>query len=309
MLPSLKKNTYLYPHVAALIAVTAWGASFIATKVLLNNGLSPVEIYIYRFLLAYLFTFLVCPKPFLSRNMRDELLFVLCGICGGSVYFIAENMAVTYTLVTNVSLLVTTSPLITIMLISLIYRSEKISKPFILGSLIALLGVGLVIFNSSLQLQVNPIGDLLALLASVCWAVYSIILRPLSSTYSSWFITRKTFFYGLITALPFYFMEENPVDISVLIQKDVIMNLVFLGMFASMLAYLLWGESVKCLGALKTGNYLYFCPIVTLILSAVILKEGISFIGITGCVMIIGGVILGDRLGSSHSKTRQEARR
>ncbi len=76
-------------HIGALIAVTAWGASFISTKVLLNNGLSAVEIYLVRFIIAYLFTLLICPRPILSNSFRDEVSFVLCGICGGSVYFIA----------------------------------------------------------------------------------------------------------------------------------------------------------------------------------------------------------------------------
>lgn len=302
----LKKNTEIIPHVTALIAVTAWGASFISTKVLLIHNITAVQIYVYRFILAYIFTFILCRKPLFARNIRDELMFLLCGICGGSVYFIAENTAVIYTLVTNVSLIVTTSPLLTTVLILALYRTEKISKFFILGSFIALTGVGFVIFNSSFNLQVNPIGDLLALLAAMCWAIYSIILRPLSSVYSSWFITRKTFFYGILTALPFYFIENESIHIEELLKKDVIINLVFLGIFASMIAYLFWGETVKRLGALKAGNYLYFSPIVTLILSGIILHEKISVFGIIGCIMILGGVVLGDRLGSSHSKTRAQ---
>ena len=174
-------------HLGALLAVSAWGASFISTKVLLQCGMSAVEIYVYRFVLAYLCTFLFCPRPFVSNSWRDELKFALCGICGGSVYFIAENTAVTYTLVSNVSLLVSTSPLITVVMVALLYKSERISRAMMAGSLVALVGVGCVIFNSSMNLQVNPLGDMLALLAALCWAVYSIVLRPLSTVYSSWF--------------------------------------------------------------------------------------------------------------------------
>lgn len=306
---NIRRNKEIFPHVEALIAVIAWGVSFISTKILLNNELSAVQIYVYRFVLAYLFTLIICPKPFFSRNVRDEMLFLLCGICGGSVYFIAENMAVIYTLVTNVSLIVTTSPLLTTFLVLALYRNEKVSKMFVVGSLIALAGVGLVIFNSSVNLQVNPLGDFLALTAALCWSVYSLILRPLSSVYSSWFITRKTFFYGLITALPFYFLEHDKAPVSVILNEEVAVNLLFLGVFASMLAYLFWGDAVKKLGALKAGNYLYYSPIVTLIASAIVLNEGISFVGVAGCLLIIGGVIMGEKLGSNQAKVRPEAPR
>ncbi len=285
-------------HLGALLAVSAWGASFISTKVLLQCGMSAVEIYVYRFVLAYLCTFLFCPRPFVSNSWRDELKFALCGICGGSVYFIAENTAVTYTLVSNVSLLVSTSPLITVVMVALLYKSERISRAMMAGSLVALVGVGCVIFNSSMNLQVNPLGDMLALLAALCWAVYSIVLRPLSTVYSSWFITRKTFFYGIVTALPFFFMESEHFPMARMLETEVLFNLLFLGLFCSMIAYLLWGQAVKGLGAVTSGNYMYFCPVVTLVLSAVMLGEKISLIGCLGCALLLGGVIAGDRLGS-----------
>lgn len=284
-------------HIGALIAVTAWGASFISTKVLLNNGLSAVEIYLVRFIIAYLFTLLICPRPILSNSFRDEVSFVLCGICGGSVYFIAENMAVMYTLVSNVSLIVTLSPIITTVIVAVLYKSEKISRGVVIGSLTALLGVACVIFNSSMNLQVNPLGDMLALLSAACWAVYSVILRPLSSVYGVWFITRKTFFYGVLTAVPYLLLDDHHSSLSTLLVPEVAGNILFLGLFASLIAYLLWGGAVKHLGAVKSGNYLYFSPIVTLVLSAWLLGEKISVFGYTGCAMILGGVIACEKLG------------
>lgn len=292
------KDSKLMYHVGALIAVTAWGASFISTKVLLQHGMGAVEIYICRFVLAYLLTLIVCPRPLWSNSLKDELMFMLCGVCGGSVYFIAENTAVIYTLVSNVSLIVTTAPLFTAILVSLLYKSERVSRGMVIGSMIALAGVGCVIFNSSVVVQVNPLGDMLALLAAVCWAIYSVILRPLSAVYGTWFISRKTFFYGVVTAFPFMAFDDGSAPLSVLLVPEVMFNMLFLGVFASMIAYLLWGRTVKHLGAVKAGNYLYFSPVVTLILSAVLLHEHVSIVGYIGCAMILGGVILGEKLGS-----------
>lgn len=284
-------------HLGALIAVTAWGASFVSTKVLLNHGIGAVEVYIYRFVIAYIFTLIICPKPFIANTMKDELKFLLCGVCGGSVYFIAENTAVVYTLVSNVSLIVSLSPLITAVLVALLYKSERVSRGVIIGSIISLAGVGCVIFNSSVVVQVNPLGDMLAFLAAVCWAIYSIVLRSLGGVYGAWFMTRKTFFYGIVTALPFMLFEKGHASWSTLIQPEVAANITFLGLFCSLIAYLLWGQAVKCIGAVKSGNYLYFSPIVTLVLSAWLLGDEISIVGVTGCILILGGVIVGDRLG------------
>lgn len=284
-------------HVGALIAVSAWGAAFISTKVLINNGLNAVEIYIYRFLLAYVLTLLLCPKPLFSHNLRDEMMFLLCGICGGSVYFIAENTAVIYTLVSNVALITSLSPILTILISKLVFRSERLSRGFMFGSLLALVGVGCVIFNSSVEVNVNPFGDMLAFLAAICWAVYTLILRPLNATYSVWYISRKTFFYGVVTALPFLIMEPTTTPLSTLIRPEVIFNLGFLGLVASFLAYVLWSMTVKRLGSVKSGNYLYFSPIVTLVMSALVLGEAITVVGVIGCILILGGVILSEKLG------------
>lgn len=291
----LGSPTLIY-HVGAFLAVSAWGVAFINTKVLLNAGLSAVEIAVYRFIVAYLCVLLICPRPILSHSIADELKFLLVGICGNSIYFIAENTALKYTLVSNVSLIVAASPILTALLIGIIYRSEKPTKGFMVGSLIAMLGVGCVIFNSSFQLEMNPLGDMLALLAAVCWAVYSILLRPLNATYSVWFITRKTFFYGLVTAAPFLALESHLCNPTVLFSVPVMLNLGFLALVCSVGSYALWATAIKKIGVVKSGLYLYISPVVTLVASVLYLSEPLSAIGLTGCVLIIAGMILSDRL-------------
>lgn len=293
-----RRGSSLVYHLGALMAVTAWGIAFINTKVLLQYGLSAVEIYVYRFIVAYLCVFIVCPRPFFSNSFSDEFKFLLCGLCGNSIYFIAENTALNYTLVTNVSLIVTTSPIITALLVGLIYRSERPNRGFMTGSFIAFAGVACVIFNSSFMVEVNPLGDMLALLAAVCWAVYSLLLRPLNAIYSVWFVTRKTFFYGVLTALPFLAVEPSLTDFSVLLQPAVIGNLCFLAMVCSVLAYVLWASAIKRLGVIASGNYLYVSPIVTLVASALYLGENVSVVGYIGCALIMLGVILSEKLSA-----------
>lgn len=294
--PEKEHSASLLFHIGAILTVTAWGVSFISTKVLLDNGLRPAEIYVYRFLLAYLMILAVNHKRMWSNSLRDELLFMTCGLCAGSIYFIAENTAIEYTLVSNVSLIVTTSPLITALLVGMIYKSEKLGKGTVVGSVIAFLGVACVIFNSSFVVKMNPIGDLLSLSAAASWAVYSLVLKKLNALYSVMFISRKTFFYGIVTALPYMLFEPEISSPAVLLKAEVCPHMLFLGMFASMLAYVVWAQAVKRLGAVKASNYLYFSPVVTLVASVFFLGEHISVVGYIGCVLILGGVWLGDLL-------------
>ena len=286
----------LWYHLGALLTVTAWGVSFVSTKVLLEHGINPTEVYVVRTLLAYLLVLCVCHKRIFSTSLRDELLFVSCGLCAGSLYFIAENTALEYTLVSNVSLIVTLSPLITTLLVGAIYKNERPGKGVLMGSLIAFLGVGCVIFNSSFVLDVKPLGDLLSLSAAVCWSVYSLVLRKLSAFYTVMFISRKTFFYGMVTAIPFLIAIPEHTPLDVYLQFDVWSNFLFLGVFCSMIAFIIWAFTVKGLGAIKANNYLYVQPIITLIASALLLSEKVSIVGYVGCSLILLGVWISDRM-------------
>ncbi len=286
----------LWYHLGALLTVTAWGVSFVSTKVLLEHGINPTEVYVVRTLLAYLLVLCVCHKRIFSNSLRDALLFVSCGLCAGSLYFIAENTALEYTLVSNVSLIVTLSPLITTLLVGAIYKNERPGKGVLMGSLIAFLGVGCVIFNSSFVLDVKPLGDLLSLSAAVCWSVYSLVLRKLSAFYTVMFISRKTFFYGMVTAIPFLIAIPEHTPLDVYLQFDVWSNFLFLGVFCSMIAFIIWAFTIKGLGAIKANNYLYIQPIITLIASALLLGEKVSIVGYVGCSLILLGVWISDRM-------------
>ena len=288
------KKTFWF-HVAAIFVIAIWGTSFVSTKVLLDAGLHAVEIYLYRFLVAYLMVLATCHKKLWANSLTDELLLAVCGLCGGSIYFIAENTALNYTLTSNVSLLTTLAPLMTTLLIGLIYKKERPSGWIYIGSMIAIIGVACIIFKSGFHLEVMPLGDLLALSAAFSWAIYSIVLRKVNANYSALFITRKTFFYGLLTALPFLAFEPEIAPISVLIDPVVLLNLLFLSVTASMLAYVVWSMTVRRLGAIKASNYLYFQPVTTMIVSAIILPDDpLTLMGCVGCVLIIGGVWFGD---------------
>jgi drug/metabolite transporter (DMT)-like permease len=267
-----------------------WGTTFVSTKVLLNNGLPPASIFFFRFLLAYVVILFLAPKRLWANCLKDEFLLFCLGLTGGSVYFLVENTALEYTLVSNVALLVCTTPLLTVILSHWFVKGERLRKTVLYGSLLALLGVACVIYNGNFVLKTNPIGDLLSLSASLMWAIYTIILKRLDNRYPVMFLTRKIFFYGLLTILPVFCFSPLVTDAAILLRPVVSANLLFLGLFASMLCYVLWNNTIKYLGPIRSSNYLYLNPIVSLITSAIIIHEKITPVALIGTAFVLSGV-------------------
>ena len=127
----------LLGHLGAVIAVSMWGYSFVSSKVLLENGMGPTQIYVCRFILAYLLILLLSHKRLFFRFVARRAFFRHLRPLCRSIYFIAGNTALEYTLTTNVSLLTSMSPLITALLAGMVYKTEKIGRGMIAGSMIA----------------------------------------------------------------------------------------------------------------------------------------------------------------------------
>lgn len=291
-----KFSNQVLGHLTALLVVMIWGETFVSTKMLLNAGLMPADIFFYRFLLAYVLTWFVSYKRLFCRNLTDELTTFALGVLGGSLYFLTENMALVYSTASNVAILLSSCPLITALLLSIFYKSERLSKKQIFGSLLAFLGMVMVVLNGQLILHLNPRGDALAIGAAVCWAFYSLLIKRVMHKYSSWFITRKVFFYGLLTILPYYaLVSPLNTDVSILTRPVVYGNLLYLGSVASMFCYIMWNWTLSKLGAVKATNYLYLQSLFTMVFASLILHERITWMAIAGAAILILGMIRAER--------------
>jgi len=141
-----------------------------------------------RFLLAYALLLAVYHKRLFADTWKDELLMLVLGLTGGSLYFLAENTALAYSTATNVSLIVCSCPMVSTLGLAILYKEERLSKTQYFGSVLALMGMAVVVLNGHFVLHLSPRGDLLALLACLCWAAYSILLRGVMNRYPSLFI-------------------------------------------------------------------------------------------------------------------------
>ena len=289
-----KKSDFWY-HVAAFAMILVWGISFLNTRVLLDAGLTPTQIFVARFVIAYLSLLAVSRFKVRYTGWRDELLFVVCGIAGGSAYFIAENTALELTLISDVAVLVSIAPLTTALMGAIFYRDERITWMTCLGMVIAFVGSVMLALKDGLVWGDSVLGDLLAMLAALVWAFYSMALKRLNRTYSTLFITRKLFFYGVLSALPLLALESNTMDWKIMKQPEVWGNLLYLGLICSMAAYFIWGITVKRIGAVRASNYFYLSPIISMIAAAIWFGERTNAIAYVGCVLILAGVIIAEK--------------
>ena len=279
----------------AILTSAIWGTTFISSKLLLQEGLSPAAIMILRFVLAYVLMLPFVKGKWFCKSLKDELLMVLLGISGGSLYFLLENTALVYTQASNVAIIIAATPLLTMLTVNLLDRGKGASKRLYGYSLMSLAGVALVILNGNFVLKLNPIGDLLTFGAVVTWVIYSIIIAKVQERYSSWMITRKIFFYGVVTLLPYFLIEPWNVTWEMMSRPMVWGNIAYLGVLASLGCYMTWNIVIKRLGALDATNYLYINPIVAMITANLLLGERITPLAIAGTALILVGVYLAER--------------
>ena len=288
-------NRLIY-HLVAFMVVAIWGVTFVYTKLLLIAGLTAAQIFVLRFIMAYLLllVYSLIRKQFrlFASVWQDELLMAALGVTGGSLYFLTENSAMIYTTTTNTSLIVCLCPLIAALLIALFFRSMRLHGIQIVGTVIAAIGVCIVVLNGHFVLHLSPLGDMLAFGACLCWAFYSLLMIPAGQRYDTLFITRKVFFYGLLSMIPYFLIHPDLPSPSVVLRPDVLANLVFLGCVASMLCYLAWNWVIKKLGAVIATNYVYFNPVTTVIFAWLILSERITIYFLIGTILILTGMYL-----------------
>ena len=299
----MKSSNKLIYHLVAFIVVAIWGSTFVCTKLLLLSGLSPAQIFTLRFIIAYLLLLgysLTRNHRWFSKVWQDEVLMFALGLTGGTLYFLTENTAMNYTTTTNTSLIVSLSPLVAALLISLFYKSLRLNRAQSIGMVMAAVGVVIVVLNGHFVLHLSPLGDSLAFSAALCWGFYSLLMIPANMRYDTVFVTRKVFFYGLLAMIPYYLLKPDEAIIFTpavvqFFNFTILLNLLFLGCVASMACFLAWNWVLKKLGPVIATNYVYFNPVTTILFAWVVLSEQITIYFILGTILILAGLYLTEK--------------
>ncbi|WP_302557091.1 DMT family transporter [Holdemania filiformis] len=288
---------------AALVTILIWGTTFISTKVLLDT-LSPVEILFLRFSLGYLALWLAAPRRLRLTDWRQEGLFALAGLCGVTLYYGFENLALSATRASNVGVIISIAPFFTVLFSAVFLKEKRPGLRFFAGFLIAMAGIMLISFNQE-AVEIHPVGDGLAVLAAMIWAVYCLLSRRISELgYNVLLATRRTFFYGLLFMLPLTFTQFS-VSFPTILRPEILFNLVFLGLGASALCFVTWNLAVGILGSVKTSVTIYIVPVITAVASALVLHEPLTPKVILGLALTLGGLVLSQNINQEKEQKEQ----
>lgn len=297
-----------FGYMIGSVTIFIWGITFVSTKTLLSD-FSALEILFGRFVIAYVGLWALKPRVLRTKNLREEAVFMMAGLCGVTLYQFLENVAIMYTSASNVSVIVSLTPIFTAVVSQIFLREKCITPFFVLGFCIAIFGVALVSFNGRINFHFNPRGDFLALGAAASWGFYSLAVSKINKLGLDVVVaTRRAFFWAIIFMMPLVlggaFLPALKNTSSFVVNMDAAANaarftkiinwanLLFLGLMASTFCFSAWSRACKIVGTVRISVGLYLIPVVTTIFAFFVLHEKITAMGIVGTLCTISGLAI-----------------
>lgn len=281
-----------FGHVLAFFTIFVWGVTFVSTKVLLVD-FQPVEILFLRFAMAFCALYMACPGALPHMTMRRRLVTAAAGLTGICLYYLLENIALAHTMASNVAVILTVTPIFTALVAKVLLKGEeRLGLRFYLGFICAMTGICLISFSGT-QLSLNPLGDFLAVAAALVWAFYACLTRIMGMWGCNPIqITRVTFGWGILFMLPFMGFFGFSWETARVFQPENLANLLFLGLVASAMCFTTWSMAVQSLGTVRASLYIYLVPVITVVVSVVVLGERLTLLSALGTALTLVGLFL-----------------
>ncbi|ADY13846.1 DMT family transporter [Sphaerochaeta globosa] len=288
------KKTRVLGHVAVLLTMVVWATTYVSSKKLLTS-FTPSQILVIRSTLGLLVLSAINTKPLVYKQRLDRLLVALAGFCGIFLYYFLENTALLFTSASNVGVIVAAAPFFTLLASHLFLKEEALRKNYFVGLALSMGGIILLTFSSTEEVAFNPKGDLLALLAIMVWALYTVLTRIIGRKgYPNLLVTRNMFFYGLIGHTLVLLLSGETLPVKEIIQTPYIYHFLFLGVVASAFCFLSWNFGLRTIGPIKSSFYLYLSPIITIIVAVSFLSEPFGELDAIGTALTLSGLLISE---------------
>ena len=278
------------PRFLAALAIVFWGISFVATKAALHE-VAPVTVIFSRFLIGAV-VLLAIVRELPPRHAWPQL--ALMGFIGVFVHQMLQSYALTMTSATNTGWLIGVTPIWSALLAAIFLR-ERFGFWKIVGLTGGFLGALLVVTKGDFSPRVlgrpSTTGDLMILISTINWAVYSVVghrtiraLGPRRATSGSMLI-------GMLMLAPFFVIKRGWLDWPRLSLTGWI-SILFLGVCCSALGYLFWYGALEHIEVSRVAALLYAEPLVTFVAAALLLGERVSPIVIIGGALVLASVLV-----------------
>src|SRR5215212_5152527 len=294
----------------ALFSVTVWGASFVATKIALQYA-APSTIVWIRFAMGVLILGLAArlSGQFSLPIGKDWGYFALLGFLGITFHQWLQSTGLLTAQATTTAWIITTTPIF-IALLGLFILKEGLVWYQVTGILLATFGVLLVVTKGNLfSLTAGTFGtpgDFLVMISAVNWAVFSTLSRPGLKKHPSTLMMFYVMSFGWIFPSILFFLSSGLNEITS-IPWNGWMAILFLGVFCSGIAYIFWYDALKVLPVAQTGAFLYLEPMITVVVAALVIREGILLATLIGGVTILIGVWLVNRPSQTEQVVEETA--
>jgi drug/metabolite transporter (DMT)-like permease len=286
---SMKKTVFL-AYVSIIFTALIWGLSFLSIKVTIAV-FPPMTLAFIRFVIASLIIGAIFKAKEKDTRLakEDRFLMVMAGFLGITVYFYFENNGVMHISASNASMIIAAIPIFTLIFECIVFKT-KLTLQQGVSVIISFLGVYLIVGTNHGSYEGESwLGYLMMFGAVFCWVAYSLITKPLFQKYSQLAIVYYQTIIGTILFVPFVLFERT--DWSLLNGK-VTLNVLFLGIFCSALAYYLYVYAMDIIGVSASSLFLNLIPIVTVVASFFILKETVGYLQILGGALVVLSVYL-----------------
>ena len=279
-----------------------WGASGVAVKVALTQ-LEIFEIVAYRFSVAAVVLLLITlvwkGRKALAVKKKDLPLFAALAFLGIPLEFLLQVLSLENTSVTNFTLIFCMAPFFIIFGSAYLYK-EKVGRNKVLGTVLAFLGVAFVVMSGGFSLSTNLLGDGVALMACVIWAVYTVAGKPINQRYTTLTVLNYVFIFGALEMLPFVLL--SPMTLPTAFTGDTWISMLFLTVFCSLAAFFMYNNGVEKLPASTVGMFIYLNPLAGVLLAALVLGESVTVFTFAGMALIILGIFVSERLRMSEKE-------
>lgn len=291
----LKNKKYLFGYFFALSATAIWSGNFIIARDL-NTSIPPISLAFWRWIVAVIFLFPFAIKKLLAdwKILKKNWIYIsIVSLLGVTIFNTLIYFAGHTTTAINLSLISITFPVF-ILLLSRIFYKELITTHKAIGILLVIVGILFLITKGNLSKLLNlsfSIGDIWMLLAAIIFAVYSILIKQKPTKLSLLGFQLSTFILGLLFMLPFFIWETITVP-PIKIESRTIFSILYVGIFASLTAYILWNKAIEKIGPTKAGIVYYTLPLFSGLLAYFILNEAIGMVHFFSLVLILSGIVI-----------------
>lgn len=284
------------PQALLVLATLLWGGNFVIGRAVAGD-IPPITLAFLRWIVAFIIFFPIAYRrtknewPLLKKHIGAVLVLALTGV---AAFNTLVYMGLHYTTSINASLMNSSTPII-IYILSFIFLKERLTKFQLFGTLLSLAGVLFIISGGSLEtllaFSFNK-GDLIVLVAVFCWSVYSLLIKKYAGKLPGYSTFLVTIALGALMLLPFTVYELLTTSQAIIWGVSTIGAILYVGIIASIVAFLSWNTGVVALGANKAGIYLNFIPVFATIFAVLFLDEQLLVAQIIGGIAVIAGVFI-----------------